>query len=99
MPYKTAKAFRSALEDRLRVLWKKEGTDLARLQKRVGFERLLARLFYGENVPWLLKGGYAMEMRLRDSARSTKDVDHSIAEPCFTRFSEGDSKNGSGTSP
>ena len=80
MPYKTAKAFRSALEDRLRVLWKKEGTDLARLQKRVGFERLLARLFYVESVPWLLKGGYAMEMRLRDSARSTKDVDLSIVD-------------------
>lgn len=78
--YKTATAFRRALEDRFRFLSQKEGTDIARLQKRVAFERLLARLFAKENQPWLLKGGYAMEMRLRDSARATRDIDLSIED-------------------
>jgi hypothetical protein len=43
----------------------------------VSFDRLLARLFSPPNAPWLLKGGYAMELRLR-SARTTKDIDLSL---------------------
>jgi hypothetical protein len=75
--YATAAAFRIALEARLKSLAQAEGVDLQRLRRQVSFDRLLARLFSEPNVPWLLKGGYAMELRLR-SARTTKDIDLSL---------------------
>jgi len=40
----------------------------------VAFDRLLCRLFRHAESPWLLKGGYAMELRIR-SARTTRDID------------------------
>jgi hypothetical protein len=76
-PYKTAGAFRAALEVRLQSLAREENTDLQRLRRQVAFDRFLARLFpRGPNsqYPWVLKGGYAMELRIR-SARTTKDID------------------------
>jgi hypothetical protein len=36
------------------------------------------RLFAGDDPPWLLKGGYALEQRLQDRARSTLDLDLSV---------------------
>src|SRR5260370_14544325 len=75
--YATAAAFRIALETRLKSIAKNEGTDLQRLRRRVSFDRLLSRFFAERNAPWLLKGGYAMELRLR-TARTTKDIDLSV---------------------
>ena len=75
--YKTAGAFRAALEAKLQSRAHDEGTDLQRLRWQVAFDRLLARLFperSGANYPWILKGGYAMELRIR-MARTTKDID------------------------
>jgi hypothetical protein len=81
-PYRTAHAFRTALEARLRNVSQQQGTDLQRLQRRVAFERLLARLFEADDDPlWLLKGGYALELRLEDRSRSTLDLDLSVPEP------------------
>ncbi len=57
-----------------------QGTDIQRLRRRVAFDRFLARLFTAEPVeryPWFLKGGYAMELRMRH-ARATKDIDLTI---------------------
>jgi Nucleotidyl transferase AbiEii toxin, Type IV TA system len=76
-PYASAAAFRGALETRLKAISKAEGIDLQRLRRQVSFDRLLARLFAEKNAPWLLKGGYAMELRLR-TARTTKDIDISL---------------------
>lgn len=75
--YATAAAFRVALEVRLKTAERTEGVDLQRLRRQVSFDRLLARLFSEQNAPWLLKGGYAMELRLR-TARTTKDIDLSL---------------------
>ncbi len=75
--YATAVAFRIALEVRLKTTAQIEGIDLQRLRRQVSFDRLLARLFSEQNAPWLLKGGYAMELRLR-TARATKDIDLSL---------------------
>jgi hypothetical protein len=75
--YATAVAFRIALESRLKTMAQTEGVDLQRLRRQVTFDRLLARFFSEQNAPWLLKGGYAMELRLR-TARTTKDVDLSL---------------------
>jgi len=75
--YATAAAFRRALEDRLKDTARREGVDLQRLRRQVAFDRLLARLFQvGQPLalPWVLKGGYAMELRIK-SARTTKDID------------------------
>lgn len=76
-PYKTAGAFRAALETRLQTRAREEKTDLQRLRRQVAFDRLLARLFSKgptAKYPWVLKGGYAMELRIQ-SARTTKDID------------------------
>jgi len=75
--YKTAGAFRTALETRLQARAQVERTDLQRMRRQVAFDRFLARLFPKgpkEIYPWILKGGYAMELRIR-SARTTKDID------------------------
>ena len=77
--YSTPHAFRAALEARLRNIANEQGTDLQRLRRQVAFERLLARLFSEENPPWLLKGGYALELRLPAQARSTVDLDFSMS--------------------
>src|SRR6266851_571755 len=75
--YKTAGAFRTALETRLQTRAQVERTDLQRVRRQVAFDRFLARLFPKGpkgTYPWILKGGYAMELRIR-SARTTKDID------------------------
>src|SRR6266699_5471049 len=75
--YKTAGAFRTALETRLQARARQEGTDLQRLRRQVAFDRFLARMFSKgpkATYPWVLKGGYAMELRIH-FARTTKDID------------------------
>ena len=77
--YKTTTSFRKALEDRLKNMAEKESVPLDRLRRRVSFDRLLARLFDRNKIPlWLLKGGYALEFRYQNMARSTTDIDFSI---------------------
>lgn len=60
--FSSAKAFRTSLEERLKTRARKEGLDLQRLRRQVAFDRLLARLFFEPEGPWVLKGGYAMEL-------------------------------------
>jgi hypothetical protein len=75
--YATAGAFRRALEERLKSLSRTEHVDINRLRRQVSFDRLLARLFLQDPAPWVLKGGYALELRFK-SARSTIDIDLSL---------------------
>lgn len=75
--YTSARAFRTALEERLKRTSITEQTDLNRLRRQVSFDRLLARLFREESPPWVLKGGYALELRFKD-ARSTVDIDLTV---------------------
>jgi hypothetical protein len=75
--YTTAGAFRRALEERLKRISMSEQTDLNRLRRQVSFDRLLARLFREEPPPWVLKGGYALELRFK-AARSTVDIDLTV---------------------
>jgi len=44
------------------------------------FERLVTRLERSEPGSWVLKGGMALEVRLGDLARTTKDVDLGLRE-------------------
>ena len=79
--YATPQAFRSALEARLRLMAQQRGIDLRRLYRWVAFERLLARLFAHALPPWVLKGGYALELRFDDRARATLDLDLTVPDP------------------
>lgn len=75
MTYETAEAFRTALEHRLNSQARETGVSVDRLRRRVVFERVVARLSHAEPGRWVLKGGMALEVRLRDQARLTKDID------------------------
>src|SRR5690554_4120604 len=66
---------------RLRNRASSGGVPIARLQKLVAFERFLARLFHGGYERWVLKGGYALELRLGGQARTTLDLDLSVPPP------------------
>jgi hypothetical protein len=82
--YATPTAFRRALEDRLKQKAKKEGLDLQRLMREVSFDRLLARLFARKDAAWILKGGYALELRMKE-ARATKDIDLALRHSLGTQ--------------
>lgn len=75
MSYDTAHALRTALEQRLLNQSRDSGVALDRLRRRVVFQRVLARLQAAEPGEWVLKGGMALEVRLNDEARLTKDLD------------------------
>src|SRR5687767_7135083 len=77
--YVSSAALRVALEDRLKRLAREEGLDLQRLRRQAAFDRLLCRLFAGPDAPWLLKGGYAMELRMK-TARTTRDIDLALKQ-------------------
>jgi len=65
-----------ALEARLRSEALEMGIPLARLRKTVAFDRLLARMTSAEQGSrWLLKGGFALQIRMQEGARTTKDID------------------------
>lgn len=70
--FKSAADFRKSLEARLKNL--STDDNLQRLRRKVAFDRLLARLFTSEEQQFFLKGGYAMELRIK-TARATKDID------------------------
>jgi hypothetical protein len=75
--YTSPGAFRQALEERLKTISREVGTDFQRLRRQVAFDRLLARLVSESTGDWILKGGYAMELRFV-TARSTRDLDFTL---------------------
>ena len=81
MRYRSAFDFRKVLYDRLNRQAQEEGVDVARLIKRVAFERPLAQLFSTGSERWVLKGGYAPELRLKGWARATRDLDLNLPPP------------------
>ena len=75
MKYQSGAAFRQALEQRLLVRSRDRGTSLVRLRKAVVFDRLLARLVIAAPDRWVLKGALALDFRLGERTRTTKDMD------------------------
>lgn len=71
--YRTAAAFKQALEQRLRTA-SASGVDFARRRQLVVFDRVLARIALELGDAVTLKGGLAVELRI-ERARTTKDVD------------------------
>lgn len=84
--FKTATDFRKSLEARLKIIAEKTNQDLQRVRRKVAFDRLLARIFHQDADGFVLKGGYAMELRF-STARATKDVDLT----CLHRIGTSDS--------
>lgn len=85
--YNTPKALLDAINHRLRVAAVAEGVEANRLRRQVAFDRLLARIFQAQQSLWLLKGGYAMELRMQNS-RATKDIDLALFENDLHRLRE-----------
>jgi hypothetical protein len=85
--YPSATAFRQALEARLLNLARTEQVDIQRLRRQIAFDRFLCRLFHAPNPPWVLKGGYAMELQL-DIARTTRDIDLAFQKRLASDFGE-----------
>lgn len=75
MKYETAAAFRQALEQRLLAHARTKNVSLVRLRKSVTFDRLLARLAVAAPGRWVLKGALALDFRMGERARTTKDID------------------------
>src|SRR5438874_9027318 len=75
MRYETPFAFRQALEERLRQREQETGEPLVRMRKRLVFERCMVRLQKKSDSPWVVKGGFALELRMGLHARMTKDLD------------------------
>jgi hypothetical protein len=75
MRYETPDAFRQALEARLGQRAQETGEPLVRMRKRLVFERCMVRLQKKSDSPWIVKGGFALELRLGMRARMTKDLD------------------------
>lgn len=75
MKYATPAAFRAALEARLNAAARAGGRPVGSARKLVAFTRLLARLERTAPDRWVLKGGFALELRLPGQARTTRDVD------------------------
>ncbi len=73
--YRSKADFRRALEQRLQNAAGERGVDLGRLRRRAVFERMLVRLDTAAPGDWVLKGGMALELRLSDRARATRDLD------------------------
>ena len=80
MPYVTPGALRAALEARLATGEATTVPGLERLRRRAVFERLLVRLDHAMPGQWVLKGGMALEVRLGDRARSTRDLDLAVRQ-------------------
>ena len=75
MKYRSGAAFRQALEQRLLDRSRDRHTSLVRLRKAVVFDRLLVRLAIAAPDRWVLKGALALDFRLGERTRTTKDMD------------------------
>lgn len=68
--YNSGPALRTALEERLKRISREEAVDLQRLRRQVAFDRFLAKFFRHGDEDWVLKGGYAMELRFHTARAS-----------------------------
>jgi len=77
--YRTARAFRTSIADRLKRQAKATNEPYTDLYRRVAIDRFLARIDWSK---WTAKGGYVLQRRL-SKARRTKDIDLSTAHASF----------------
>jgi hypothetical protein len=77
--YRSPAAFKAALEDRLRRD-SAGGIDIQRRRQLVVFTRMIARISAAFGDLTVLKGGFALELRL-ELARTTRDIDLVLLGP------------------
>lgn len=75
MRYATAAAFRDALEHRLRARATEHLVGVNVRRKQVAIDRFLARLTIAAPGRWVVRGAYALDLRLGFRGRATRDVD------------------------
>lgn len=80
MKYATGAAFRQALGDQIRKLNLESGLPIDRIRKMVAFDRFLDRLLQMYPDSWVVKGGFALQLRIGNQARTTKDIDLLLRE-------------------
>ena len=90
--YKSAAGFRMAAKSKLNKISQKTGQDVQRLYRQVAYAQFLARLFLDDSVSWVLKGGHALELRLKKS-RATKDVDLAMKDIKWIRSKKKEDKS------
>ncbi|MGW5259780.1 nucleotidyl transferase AbiEii/AbiGii toxin family protein [Microbispora sp. NPDC004025] len=73
-PYTSPQAFGAAITDRLKKTSGESPYSTSQRRRQFAYDRLLARLFAGDDDCWILKGGVALLARL-SSARHSADVD------------------------
>jgi predicted nucleotidyltransferase component of viral defense system len=84
VPYESEAALRQALEARLLAAARERSIDVERLRRLAAYTRLLVRLASFDEGRWIVKGGVALELRLADRARTTRDLDLAVRD-----FAEG----------
>jgi hypothetical protein len=72
--YSNPRAFKDALEARIKRRAKEQGVAMNRLRQLVLFERFLQRIYDACGDAIIVKGGFVLELRLA-RARTTKDID------------------------
>ena len=76
--YASAKALMATVTARAKATAASRGLSADRLIRQFEFSRLLARVFAdGTSDQWVLKGGLASLVRIRDG-RMTKDIDPAL---------------------
>ncbi|OLB76439.1 MAG: hypothetical protein AUI14_18875 [Actinobacteria bacterium 13_2_20CM_2_71_6] len=81
-PYRTAAAFRTAVDTKLRALSRQDGRrPFNELRREFLYQRFLARVFARQDSPWVLKGGVGLLTRF-PGARHSRDIDlvHLVAD-------------------
>ena len=86
MRYSTAAAFRDALEHRLNLRATERQIAVNVLRKQVAIDRFLARLAVVAPGRWVVKGAYAIDLRLgsRGRAMLTSSAATTQRPPCMT---------------
>jgi len=77
--YKTAEAFRAALEARAKKICVETGEGLDMVRRKLAFDAFLCRV-EPSGVPLVLKGGYLLHLRYQTGVRPTKDLDAALQE-------------------
>jgi len=78
--FATATAFRASLDDRVKRRASESGLEVPRFRKQIVFERLIARLELIAPGRYVVKGGYALDVRFGERARTTQDLDLVIVD-------------------
>jgi hypothetical protein len=76
--YGSEKAFRAALNARIREIARCTGSDGSEVARRFALQQFVSRIFDRDPQPWLVTGGTALQFRTT-AARSTSDLDLAVS--------------------